>query len=142
MIRHLSILSLLATSLTLGAAPSFTSNPRTWAVYDGEYEYIPTATTTGTPPVTFSVLEKPSWLIWDGTRLSGTPPQADEGLTPLVIIRATDSDLAQTDQPFNIIIGRLVGPVASPPGGGSMNWVTGMRFHSVFSAPFTWTKAS
>ncbi|NJL19318.1 MAG: hypothetical protein HC901_03320 [Bdellovibrionaceae bacterium] len=110
----------------MDAPPTFSSVPANWAVIQGEYEYIPEVINTGNGPVTLTVIQKPTWLTFDGTRLFGTPPAADEGLNPLVILRATNGDGRQTDLSFRILIGRLVGPVTSPPGGGSTAFITGM----------------
>lgn len=114
-------LSLLGISAG-AAVPVFTNTPRDWAVTGGEYEYIPVITDS----VSLTVLQKPAWLTLTGSRLAGTPPTADEGLNPLVLLRASNGGGQQTDLSFRVRIGRLVGPVASPPGGGTKQWVTGM----------------
>lgn len=114
----------LATTLfltpSLSAAPSFASAPREWAVAGGAYAYTPETAESG---VIFTVSAQPVWLVWDGTSLRGSVPEEREGFIEKVTIRATDGS-GSSDQTFEIRVGRLVGPVASPPGGGSKRWVT------------------
>lgn len=107
---------------------TFTNSPRLWTVKGGVYRYTPSVGNTGAGPVTLTVLQKPAWLGFDGTQLSGVAPDDREGLNELVILRATNGDPvpATEDLSFRIRVGRLVGPVAVPPGGGLQQWVSGM----------------
>lgn len=117
----------LGVGVPSSAAPvAIVNTPENWAVLNGLYQFTPEVDNSGAGPLTYTVIQKPSWLAWNGTSLQGTPPGANEGLSELVILRVTNGDGEKSEVNYRIRVGRLVGPVASPPGGGSGQWTTGM----------------
>lgn len=114
-----------ATALTDNLV--FTNNPNLWAVGGGVYRYTPTAQTSANgATINFGAIQLPSWLNFNGTQLTGTPPTSEEGLRDLVVLQASDSASNIATLSFRINVGNAVGPTSSPPGGGSVQWVTGM----------------
>ncbi len=101
--------------------------PNLWAVVGGVYRYTPLAESNGAGAmITLTPLQLPPWLSFDGTLLSGTPTSDRVGLKDLVVIQATDTASNMTTYSFRINVGNTVGPVATTPSGGSVQWVTGM----------------
>jgi hypothetical protein len=82
-----------------GVAPVITSNAPT-AVAGQLYTYSIQA--TGNPAPTFSVSGLPGWLNFDNVdTISGTPQQADIGMTGIITATATNSN-GSDDQVFQI----------------------------------------
>lgn len=99
---------------TIGAAktpPSFDTQPPRTATVGVEYRY--TFSVKGSPVPTVVVENLPDWLLFDGfDTLSGTPTQENIGVTPVIAIRATNSE-GESSQEFQI----TVQPVATPQSG-------------------------
>lgn len=104
----------------------FSNEPPLWAVAGGSYRFAPTVESPGGTPTAVTLLEKPTWLTWSGGVLTGTPPLANDGLGELVMLRVSNSGGDVETLRYRIMVGRMTGPVASPPGGGTREWVTGM----------------
>lgn len=109
------------------ATLTFTNYPFQWAVIGGVYRYYPAAQTSApAATITFSLIQAPSWLTFASGLLSGTPPNSEQGLSDLVVLQANDTASNTATLSYRINVGNAVGPVSTPPGGGTIQWVTGM----------------
>jgi hypothetical protein len=92
-------------------APIITTTPGDDARVLREYSYTPAANET----VTYEVTQKPDWLTWDGTTLSGTPTEADVG-TSTVILRATSYvGWGSVEQTWDIDVSLIDFEFTTPP---------------------------
>ncbi len=86
--------------INVNDAPTISGTPATTVDQDVPYSFTPTADDIDGDIPTFSIVNKPAWALFDtvtGT-LSGTPVNADVGLTSGIVISVSDA-LVTTDLP-------------------------------------------
>lgn len=130
-----SATSVHTQTLTLSGVPATT-------VVDGAiYSYVPTASGSSAPGLTYSIVNKPAWATFAvaSGALSGTPSASNVGTTGNIEIIATDGTQRATVGPFSI----SVLPQQSPPGAptisgtpaGTVTAGTNYSFTPVASGP-------
>ena len=73
-------------------APTITGTPNTAIQVDNLYTFIPIANDDDNDTLTFSITNKPTWATFDTAtgKLSGTPSNADVGITSDILISVSD----------------------------------------------------
>ena len=70
------------------------------------YTFVPVATDAENDPLTFSIVNKPTWASFDtltGT-LSGTPVESNVGTTANIIVSVSDGQNTASLPPFNLMV--------------------------------------
>ncbi|MDP5138073.1 putative Ig domain-containing protein, partial [Rheinheimera baltica] len=85
-------------------APTISGTPATRISQDNTYSFIPTAVDVDGDDLTFSITNKPSWAAFDTASgaLTGTPTNADVGITTNIVISVSDADLTASLPAFTI----------------------------------------
>ncbi|MGI9304856.1 MAG: ImpA family metalloprotease, partial [Gammaproteobacteria bacterium] len=85
-------------------APELSGTPPAVAPADQNYRFIPGATDLDGDTLTFTVVNLPSWAMFDPSNgeLSGVPVEADVGTYPNIRINVTDGEAAAALPPFSI----------------------------------------
>ena len=89
------------TVIYLNHTPSIMGTPITTVNADSSYSFTPTANDSDGDPLTFSIVNKPTWTSFDthtGT-LSGTPTNANEGMTSGIVISVRDNKGSEVSLP-------------------------------------------
>ena len=113
--------SLAAFSIQVVAAvnnaPTITGNPATTVIAGTPYSFTPVATDPNGNALTFSIMNAPSWASFSASsgQLSGTPPTADVGGYPNIVITVSDGTLSASLAAFSI---QVQAPANDTPGIG------------------------
>ncbi|MFT4925904.1 MAG: putative delta-60 repeat protein [Phenylobacterium sp.] len=85
-------------------APIITGIPATTINQDNRYQFSPIARDLNNHDLLFSIKNQPLWADFDTTTgmLSGTPTNADVGITGAIIISVSDGNLTTALFPFNL----------------------------------------
>ncbi|WP_323815748.1 Ig-like domain-containing protein [Cellvibrio sp. NN19] len=109
--------SLPAFSLTVtnvNDAPTISGTPSTSVDQDVPYSFVPVATDVdaGTT-LTYSIINKPGWASFDSATgaLTGTPTNADVGVTTGIVISVSDGTMSASLPAFNLEVIRTVDPL-------------------------------
>jgi MYXO-CTERM domain-containing protein len=94
-----------------GIAPVITSTAPTTAVAGTLYTY--TIIATGDPAPTLGVAGNPAWLTLTGNVLSGTPAGGDVGLTGQITVTASNGELPDFDEIFQIDVSGVAPQITS-----------------------------
>ena len=104
--------------VTIGnTAPVISGVPATIATVGVAYSFIPTASDVNLDPLSFSIINRPLWAVFDtatGT-LTGTPQASDIGTNAGIVITVTDGTLASA-LPFSISVTGNLPPVFTSTG--------------------------
>jgi hypothetical protein len=115
--------SLPAFTLTVNAAanlpPVISGSPLLTATVGQAYSFTPTASDPEGATLTFSIVNKPTWLNFSSTNgaLSGTPSAGDVGTTAAITISANDGTALGSLTPFAIVVTQIAN------GSATINWV-------------------
>jgi hypothetical protein len=102
--------SLPAFTITVNAAPNspptISGTPATSVVQGTAYSFRPTAADADGNPLTFAIVNKPSWATFDTTSglLQGTPGAGDVGTTTGIAIRVSDGVASASLSSFSIAV--------------------------------------
>jgi hypothetical protein len=114
--------SLAAFTLQVNAAanlpPIISGSPPTIATVGQAYTFTPTASDPEGATLTFSILNKPSWLTFNTNngQLSGTPSAGDVGTFSAITISANDGTGLGSLAAFSIVVS------AAATGSVTLNW--------------------
>jgi len=114
--------SLAPFTLQVNAAanlpPIISGAPLTVATVGEAYTFTPTASDPEGATLTFSILNKPSWLNFNTTngQLSGTPSAGDVGTFSAITISASDGTALGSLAAFSIVVS------AAATGSVTLNW--------------------
>ena len=99
------------TASSSGSPPQISGKPKTQALIDYPYSFVPTANDPDGDTLQFTIANSPSWLTFSPSTgaLSGTPTAADVGLYRGVTIQVTDGLSSRTLPQFDIQV-VTVGP--------------------------------
>jgi hypothetical protein len=92
-------------------APTITGSPRATAPANAAYQFIPTASDADGDPLTFQIMNRPSWASFDAAtgRLSGVPSMTTMGMTYTgIVISVSDGGRSTSLPAFSI-------QVSAPP---------------------------
>jgi putative Ig domain-containing protein len=108
----------VASTAVANSAPTIAGTLAKTARVGSPYLLTPTASDANGDPLTFSVVNKPSWASFDTQtgRLSGTPTAS--GTTSTISISVTDGKAIASLTPFSIVISP-----ASLPGTVTVSWL-------------------
>jgi hypothetical protein len=115
--------SLPAFTLTVNAAanlpPVISGSPLLTATVGQAYSFTPTASDPEGATLTFSIVNKPTWLNFSSTNgaLSGTPSAGDVGTTAAITISANDGTVLSSLSPFAIVVAQVAN------GSATVTWV-------------------
>lgn len=89
--------------------PIISGTPDTSVDQDEEYSFTPSAYDPNGDPLTFSVLNAPSWANFNPAtgQLSGTPTNEDVGATVNIEISVTDGAMVASLAPFSIVVNNV-----------------------------------
>ncbi|MHB8978312.1 MAG: chitobiase/beta-hexosaminidase C-terminal domain-containing protein, partial [Trichloromonadaceae bacterium] len=108
---------------TANAPPIISGTPATSVGFGNAYTFQPAASDPEASPLTFSIVNKPSWASFNVSTgvLSGTPTLAQAGTTNAIVISVSDGSLSASLPAFNLtVIGDVTAPTASvSPAAGS-----------------------
>ncbi|QGS48390.1 Ig-like domain-containing protein [Shewanella putrefaciens] len=87
-------------------APTISGTPALSINQDTLYSFIPTATDTVGDTLTFSITNKPTWATFEPATgaLTGTPTNADIGITNGIVISVSDGTLSASLPAFSITV--------------------------------------
>ncbi|MCK7659318.1 beta strand repeat-containing protein, partial [Shewanella sp. JNE4-2] len=87
-------------------APTISGTPALSINQDTLYSFIPTATDTAGDTLTFSITNKPTWATFEPATgaLTGTPTNADIGITNGIVISVSDGTLSASLPAFSITV--------------------------------------
>ena len=87
-------------------APTISGTPALSVNQDTPYSFIPTATDTAGDTLTFSITNKPTWATFEPATgaLTGTPTNADIGITNGIVISVSDGTLSASLPAFSITV--------------------------------------
>ncbi|MDR6965912.1 hypothetical protein J2X29_003892 [Shewanella putrefaciens] len=87
-------------------APTISGTPALSINQDTPYSFIPTATDTAGDTLTFSITNKPTWATFEPATgaLTGTPTNADIGITNGIVISVSDGTLSASLPAFSITV--------------------------------------
>lgn len=109
------------TSNPGNAAPTIAGTPATSVTAGNVYRFQPVAADTDGDPLVFSIQNRPAWSTFDAATglLTGTPADADAGVSSNVIISVSDGHVSVALQPFTI----TAAPASSgtPAGNGNFD---------------------
>jgi hypothetical protein len=90
-------------------APKISGTPITSVSVGTAYSFQPSASDANNNPLTFSILNKPSWASFSTTtgRLSGTPSSANVGTTSNITIRVSDGKLTTSLPAFSLAVTQI-----------------------------------
>jgi putative Ig domain-containing protein len=114
--------SLAAFTLQVNAAanqpPVISGTPPTAATVGQSYTFTPTASDPEGATLTFSIVNKPSWLTFSTTngQLTGTPTAGDVGTASGIVISANDGSALASLAAFNIVV------TQTATGSVTLNW--------------------
>ncbi|WP_205313735.1 beta strand repeat-containing protein, partial [Rheinheimera maricola] len=100
----------IASTITVNAvndAPAISGSPTTVVAQDSNYIFVPTASDVDTgDTLTFSIANQPTWSNFDVTTgaLTGTPGNADVGITTDIVISVSDGSLTATLPAFSLSV--------------------------------------
>jgi hypothetical protein len=115
--------SLAAFTLQVNAAanlpPVLTGSPLTAATVGTPYSFTPNATDPEGATLTFSIVNKPSWLTFSSSNgsLNGTPSAADVGTVSGIVISANDGSALGSLAPFAIVVAQIAN------GSATLTWL-------------------
>jgi hypothetical protein len=115
--------SLPAFTLQVNAAanlpPVISGAPPLTATVGQAYSFMPTASDPEGATLTFSILNKPTWLTFNTSNgaLTGTPAAGDVGTTAAITISANDGTALSSLAPFAIVVAQVAN------GSATLSWV-------------------
>jgi hypothetical protein len=115
--------SLPAFTLQVNAAanlpPIISGSPPLVATVGTAYSFMPTASDPEGATLTFSILNKPTWLTFSSSNgaLTGTPSAGDVGTTAAMTITASDGSVLSSLAPFAIVVAQVAN------GSATVSWV-------------------
>jgi hypothetical protein len=115
--------SLPAFTLQVNAAanlpPVISGAPPLTATVGQAYSFMPTASDPEGATLTFSILNKPTWLAFNTSNgaLTGTPAAGDVGTTAAITISANDGTALSSLAPFAIVVAQVAN------GSATLSWV-------------------
>ena len=104
------------TPLVANSAPVISGSPTTTVAQNSSYSFDPTANDVDGNTLSFSVSNKPAWATFSTNTgaLTGTPVEADVGVTSGIIISVSDGTLTAALPAFSITVTAVnVAPVIS-----------------------------
>ena len=86
------------------SAPTISGTPATTVIAGTAYSFTPAAADPGGNALTFSIANAPAWASFSAStgQLSGTPPTADVGNYPNIVITVSDGTLSASLSAFSI----------------------------------------
>ncbi len=96
-----------AFNLTVtNTAPVISGTPVTSVVQGAAYGFTPTASDANSDPLTFSIVNQPSWASFNNTNgaLTGTPGAANVGVTNGIVISVSDGQASASLPAFDLIV--------------------------------------
>jgi len=92
--------------------PVISGKPATSVVAGQAYSFTPTATDPASKPLTFSIVNIPSWATFSPAtgQLSGTPTSAQTGIDSNIIISASNGTSSASLAPFTITVAAPAAP--------------------------------
>jgi len=106
------------TVLAVNTPPTISGTPPN-SVTDGQtYSFTPSARDPDTQPLTFSIINRPTWASFDAAtgRLSGAPTSAHAGTYSGITISVIDGPFSKTLPPFSITV------IAATSGSATVSW--------------------
>jgi hypothetical protein len=102
--RLTTALPAFTLSVAANRAPTITGTPPTTATVGQAYSFTPSASDPDGQPLTFSIVNRPSWASFNTStgRLSGTPASANVGTTTGIVIRVSDGMTTTSLPSFNL----------------------------------------
>jgi hypothetical protein len=99
-------------------APIIQGTPVTTQVAGSSYSFTPTAADPEGDPLTFSASGVPSWATFNASTgaLTGTPTEANVGMTGMIVIQVSDTHASTQLPAFRI---QVVSAINNPPPGGN-----------------------
>jgi len=107
------------TATQIAPTLAISGTPQASVTVGGAYRFAPTASTTGSSALAFSVQNLPAWTAFDSSTgtLSGNPGPADVGTYTGIVISATDGVNSASLVGFNIAV------LAAGTGSATLSWV-------------------
>jgi predicted outer membrane repeat protein len=101
----LSIVSTVTLALP-NQAPTISGTPAAQVNQGATYTFTPQATDSESDTLAFSISNKPSWATFDtqSGKLSGTPTNADVGVTENIVISVSDAEQSVSLAAFDITV--------------------------------------
>ncbi|ABM26496.1 Fibronectin, type III domain protein [Shewanella sp. W3-18-1] len=98
--------SSVSNAVVPNGAPTISGTPALSINQDTLYSFIPTATDTAGDTLTFSITNKPTWATFEPATgaLTGTPTNADIGITNGIVISVSDGTLSASLPAFSITV--------------------------------------
>ncbi|UUA74053.1 DUF4347 domain-containing protein [Cellvibrio sp. QJXJ] len=98
--------SAASAAVTPNGPPSINGTPALTVNEDSAYSFVPSATDTMGDTLTFSIANKPAWAAFDTTTgaLTGTPINADVGITSAIVISVSDGSLSSSLAAFDLTV--------------------------------------
>ncbi|WP_061783251.1 Ig-like domain-containing protein [Shewanella putrefaciens] len=98
--------SSVSNAVVPNGAPTISGTPVLSINQDTPYSFIPTATDTAGDTLTFSITNKPTWATFEPATgaLTGTPTNADIGITNGIVISVSDGTLSTSLPAFSITV--------------------------------------
>ncbi|WP_445081790.1 putative Ig domain-containing protein [Shewanella putrefaciens] len=98
--------SSVSNAVVPNGAPTISGTPALSINQDTPYSFIPTATDTAGDTLTFSITNKPTWATFEPATgaLTGTPTNADIGITNGIVISVSDGTLSASLPAFSITV--------------------------------------
>jgi len=120
------------------AAPTISGSPGTSTAQDVAYSFMPTAADQNADPLTFSIINKPTWASFNTATgvLSGTPTKSHVGVTNGIVISVSDGILSTSLPAFSLTVVSLnKAPVISGVPAATVNQATAYSFVPTSSDP-------
>jgi gliding motility-associated-like protein len=98
------------TVVAVNSPPVISGTPGTTAAQDAAYSFTPVASDLEDDPLTFSIINKPSWASFNTTTgaLTGTPTNANVGTTTGIVISASDGVESTSLPAFNLEVTTII----------------------------------
>ncbi len=126
-------------SSTTNTPPTISGTPATSVAVGSPYLFLPKAADANGNPLTFSVSNKPVWATFSTStgQLSGTPPAADVGNYPSIVISVSDGKATASLPAFTIAVTQVATGTATvhwtPPtqntNGSSLSSLAGYKIY-------------
>ncbi|MEM9385018.1 MAG: putative Ig domain-containing protein [Pseudomonadota bacterium] len=86
--------------------PEIAGHPPLQVIAGERYLFEPTATDPDGDELTFSIVNRPDWAVFDTVtgNLSGTPSEADQGVDSGIVISVSDGELSASLSAFSITV--------------------------------------
>ncbi|WP_037457713.1 DUF4347 domain-containing protein, partial [Shewanella sp. HN-41] len=96
-------------NVVVNSAPTILGTPATSVAQGMLYNFMPTAADADGNSLVFDITNRPSWASFNTTtgELSGTPTNADVGVTTAIVISVSDGVLSASLPAFNITVSNV-----------------------------------